>query len=1192
MKRLLICILFSIEALMLTGCNSGVNTATTSSNSEANTAQALIAISEVSTVPTLAQQNTEFSLLLVNNSDQTLQSPSLTLSNASQDTQGIHLDSSACSQLKAHSDCKVHVRLDNRYQQGYFVLKAQTMVNDQEVTASQLISYANSPANNKDISVGALSASIINASNERFAVAIPLRSGHDLRATQVAISDLASNNNLDTHLDCNSSGNECTILASGYLDNSPALALDVVSRQGANLLSVPITANSKSAGHLLMAASAQIQKPANGKTETTISMLNNGVQNVSLTNAVFDANNAIISKPTCDNGIIAPNSVCSYLINIDSKTSGTGLFTVQYNDNANDGTSDVQTQSLPLAYVPEQQNAGFILSDSAGLDVMSNALAGDTRSVTINLNNSESLPLSNFKFGSTERINSAFSIQPGTCSGTLNPGASCDFTVQYTPTKAEAGNMIIQVAAEYADPHRSGNLSTVSNVLYFNYNTNLRKVFLTNSAAVNGLNVCDMSSDGSQFTNCIISGEKETELSNTNSNSKQGLAIFRSSDNKLTAYVGRGVKKDSDGLVRCSMDESGLLGSCTPGNTGSAMAQLRIANVFGKNYLFTTNYDQAALLSSKGLLDNTTGKLIPGGTNWQNSSKTLTGSGVMGMTIYKKYAYITQINAGQYSKLIRCSIDRNGSWENGTGNCIQPTTAVYMDNIASTEIVKIKSTTYMYIARADDGTTSSSYWITRCILNESDGSLNGSSCTVALGSKGETASTALTGMRQLTYLRIDKKDYLYFGNQTSSAGQNILRTQIGENGTLSEPMVMSFSGTAPYARAAGIVPFISYPSALVQFWQNKTSGYRPGSSYTESIGFSSNTKLTSTNVTLSAPSGISVSPTTLSLSSTTPVKPVTISIGSSTPEGIYTITGTTDNGVVVANFNIIVKNEQVVMGFSPDNWGIGDKANLSTGLRQPASVTFNTNLEINPSTVNNSTILVQTSTNGGTSWGTARGDISVSYNSTTGIANITISAPNRYNSGETQRVILNLAAIKDIYGNPLGSNSAYEVLRFRSALKMFMTPANYLGNVGYATANADCVNYGRNTIDSNHSWHVALSKGTFKSTYEPVTWNFLEVNYYRVDGNTLVGVYKNQTRTFSGGSGLGNRDMSFWTGFDPTGNSPATYACAANTSTEPFNDIIFSGEIGTDYADSTSLSSKYIGCNTKLSLLCVQDAYD
>ncbi len=770
MKKLTTIFYLAISTILSVSCSNGSpanvnNHVVAQSNNNQQTADsAAINLSNVTTIPTLANQATNFSVLLINNSNHQLSNSQFTVSNSSQEDSGIIIDGSNCHSVKPQESCKLHIHLPKDYQEGFFLLKASADVNDKLLSTEQLISYAKLNKNIHNIHVGQLSSEIMTTSGQKFSVAIPVHSENtNLISTKLNLSDLdQDSNNFSSELEC-SSETDCTLLVEGTLIANRGLDISLMNTAGTPLLNVPAKTSYAKSGHLIMAASTQIQNPADGNTSTTVTLINNGVANVSNINFTYDKGDSVVINPLSCSAPLLPNTSCTFTIKIKSNTSGNGKLLVNYNDGI---TS--QSANLNLAFVTANRTAGFYLS-SSDIGMMTDNLVGESRTATITFTNSGTADLSNIQIGSTEKQNSAVITSKGTCAGTIIAGNTCNFTVSYTPQKAEAGNMILQVSAEYADQSRAGQLSLISNVLYFNYNANSRQVFLTANGSQDGFNRCDLAADGKSLINCVVAGAGASSSNKLGGLLyKFGISFFRSANESITAYVSRGDDSAArDGLAICNMTNAGDFNGCTVPDTGAIMVQNRVANIFGSNYLFTTNANYTDSISTKAKLRESDGSITvasSGGT-WENVDATPTNQATnnQGVAVYKQYVYISQFYINNVvTNVLKCTVMPNGSWKSGYSACTRSDSGT-QDDVYSSEVVTLNKQAYLYMAT----NLSARRMIVRCKLQESDGNFNSSDCKMALNNQAgaypgttEKYTTIAGSPRTLTYMKINGNNYL------------------------------------------------------------------------------------------------------------------------------------------------------------------------------------------------------------------------------------------------------------------------------------------------------------------------------------------------------------------------------------------------------------------------------------------------
>jgi hypothetical protein len=1243
MKKLLSAIVLT---LILSACNSGVNSSPeNNSNGQSTQEASSLALSYVTTVPTLSGSDSSFSMLLINDSNHAL-SPVLSIGDSSQDKHGISINSTKCQNVAAHSTCRLDLHLTNQYQNGYFEISATANAAGEILKTQQLISYSNRDNENEQIFYSNFDAPIMSGNGQKFSVAVPVRSKQTyLKDAQVGINDAGSDkNNLNSALHC-ANNNECTAMVSGQLTTTDNFDLSLNSNYFSGV-NVPIGVTKGDIGNLLISGESNIQSPADGTVYTRFTILNNGhkpVSNIALSYIQSNTETGTISNGTCTNYIgsnnsLAAGSSCTFTINIKSFLPSNSVSNIQAS--YNDGTNN-RTVSTKLGFIPTAHTNPAIAINAPNLGTMVDTMVGESRTATVTLSTLNNYPLSNIVISNSSQLRAnIFTITRNTCS-TIQNGSNCSFDITYTPTQAEAGNLIMLVKAEYTD-QQNHKISQVSNSLSFNYNSNELKAFLTNSTANNGFNLCDVSTDGKSF-NCSVTGNTITEINSTTV--KNSISTFKDTRGYLHAYVSRNPPSgQTTGIVYCNLKADGTFDSCPATGAGVAQTYNRTTTVNGNNYLIMSNTSAGTALMTKALLnplDGTWNSSVTG-PSWENTSASTAqvpnNSSNQQIAVFGNNVYMAQMNSAvdKYD-LVWCKLSSNGLWDttNSNGNCSMvtevPTTNTVVngvkpgfDNLRGVEVVTINNKNYLYIVRADTNTTvpNNSFSIGSVTLSPT-GSIESGSFTLQLGSnsalnpKTLTTSDKLQGARFIRNININGTNYLYYSdnNTVSASNTSLRRVKINSDGTLGTPeniTITAKSGANIYSQISGIVPFWSNTSAMLSYSVAPANNtHTPGKTESITLTFSDGSA-PNTNITLTPPAGVTVTPTTFTLNSTTRSKVISVTTAANTT-GTYTITGTSDSGVIVPSYTFSMLAAPTITGFTPTSGtGIGSDY-LSTNLtlvnssgNRMASISFSRALD--SSKLIPSNIKLQSSSNN-----TDFSDFTGSYSWTISGNTISLALDTNLTSGNYYRIILNQDNVTDQYGNKIsGGNTAYEVTRFRAALKVFVTLTAYPGNFGgLSGADYRCNLAGEAGTPADGSYYKAIigaaphthNTSTFKNdTRAPLQpgWVMLgNTNYYQINAQTLIA-----TSTSDGKLPITlavainpTGPNEAWTGFDQNWSVidglTSNYACnnwtdnLAGSARTGFSNASAIGAINSATKGYLT-NSDSPACNTSKRLYCVQ----
>lgn len=1052
---LLICII-------LLGCNSGINSGTDNGNQNQDEPQdtasnKVLSLSNIATIPTVADQQSSATLLLTNNTGTVVHG--ITLSFAGGNYAGTSINSRCNSDLQIGQSCQISLNLPTDLQQGSFELQAEGTSARGEYTARQLISYAN-VTEVKGIEAGEFNDQIVAASGNKVTLAIPFRKVGNYQV-QARVDSSGDNDPINETV-CNSDNSQCTELISitPHSDNE----VNVTFLNNNDVLTTVSTVVIMNAiGNLVTPMNNVIIAKSDGVTPASIQLLNNGYAPIS--NIRFSSSNPAFAFNTSSCNTVAANSSCTATISANSKVNGFGSVTVMYDTTSSTGqVYQNKTTSFNASYLAESGAAGLGLTLSG--DSFVNNWVGELRNAYLTIKNTGAVTIDSIQITSVASQNANVSVAgygANACAtdGTqsLEPNASCVVRVNYNPSTPEAGILTMNFSGKYLDSQDvsgAGKVSVLSDAVSLNYDSNFRVVYLMTGNSQNGVTRCNLTNNGKSLTDCSVTGasgsnNNSTVLSNTG---VLGLSSFMSNDGMLSAYVGATKNSGSD-FAKCNASESGLLSNCSsmmsssglPLNGGSgANTQNTIANINGKNYLYIAMSNSGRAIN-KCLINESNGSLS--NCVSQTAKFPYQGGWFRGVVINSNYAYITRTDNETLSNLVICTVNQStGDFDACTGSANISNTTHYL-------VVKtLGSTKYLFLTKYSGANTE----IQRCSINSANGLLNNDCATV----------TTLAGVNAngLTLLTTSGLDYLYYADSSTN---NVYRAQLNSDGSISNPEQVSASGT----RLTGTMylsPLLEYPQMKIAYAPS-INIYYPNNTYVESLYISANVKMIkNTTVTLSAPSGITVSPATINFTASTTRVPVSISVASGVAAGAYTITGIASNGTAVPSFtvNVVSSGPKLVSYFPANNAGITNNASTglytrNSSLPSPftviiAKMVFDKDADLSKF-VNKAAAKLQYSADNST-----YSDVGISYswrNDTTDKSMILVvdnsSGSNKLVNGGYYRVMINKSQITDASGNALdpAATGFEELTRFRAGLKIYVTTTAFTSDLRTAGGGAD-----------------------------------------------------------------------------------------------------------------------------------------
>lgn len=1117
--------------IILFGCNSGINGSADNGNQNQEdpqdiTTNRVLSLSNVATIPTTADQQSSATLLLTNNTGMVVHG--VTISFDSGDYSGVNIFSKCDGDLAVGQSCQINLTLPAELQQGSFQLKVEGTSAKGQYVSRQLVSYAN-VAEVNGIEAGEFNDQIIAASGNKVTLAIPFRKIGNYQV-QVRVDSSGDNNPVNETV-CNSDNSQCTELVSITPHNDNEVNVSFLNNNFEVLTTVSAAVIMNAIGNLVTPTNNVIISKSDGVTPAAIQLLNNGYAPIS--NIRLFSSNPAFAFNTSSCNIIAANGSCTATITANSKVNGFGSVTVMYDTTSSTGqVYQNKTTSFNASYLAESGAAGLGLTLSG--DSFVNNWVGELRNAYLTIKNTGVVTIDSIQITSVASQNANVSVTgygANACAtdGTqsLEPNASCVVRVNYNPSTPEAGILTMNFSGKYLDSQDvsgAGKVSVLSDAVSLNYDSNFRVVYLMTGNSQNGVTRCNLTNNGKSLTDCSVTGvsgsnNNSTVLSNTG---VLGLSSFMSNDGMLSAYVGATKNSGSD-FAKCNASESGLLSNCSSMMSSSGLplngvsganTQNTIANINGKNYLYIAMSNSGRAIN-KCLINESNGSLS--NCVSQTAKFPYQGGWFRGVVINGNYAYITRTDNETLSNLVICTVNQStGDFDACTGSANISNTTHYL-------VVKtLGSTKYLFLTKYSGANTE----IQRCSINSANGLLNNDCATV----------TTLAGVNAngLTLLTTSGLDYLYYADSSTN---NVYRAQLNSDGSISNPEQVSASGTR-LTGAMYLSPLLEYPQMKIAYAPS-INIYYPNNTYVESLYISANVKMIkNTTVTLSAPSGITVSPATINFTASTTRVPVSISVASGVAAGAYTITGTASNGTAVPSFTVNVVRPQIA-SYTPVT-GRGITNNLSTGLNTRNSsfafITFTQSMNIASGTING--VKLQYSANNSTF-----SDLTSAYswNVTTDkkIAYLVINGSNLTN-GYYYRIVVDKSLLKDLNGNSISSVSGYEELtRFRAALKIYVTSRAFdgnLGDLGGADAKCNDVNNGKPNDGEYYKAVLAAQKNSKSQTqrFPGTNWVLLSyTDYYRSNGGGLV--------VFGRTDDLGrlntiynqfNNGLTPWTGFD------------------------------------------------------------
>ena len=1064
MKKFLTCLI----CIILLGCNSGIDGGTDNGNQNPDDPQVisstkLLSLSSVATIPTTVDQQSSATLLLTNNTGEVVHG--ITISFAGGEHAGANINSRCNTDLQPGQSCQVGLSLSAELQQGSFLLGATGISASGQYNARQLVSYGNIVTVN-GIEVGEFNSQVVAASGSRVTLAIPFRkAGNYFVQARV---DSSGDSDPFSETVCNNDNSQCTELVSIAPHSDEEVNVSFLNNSIVfTTVSTAVVMNT--VGNLITSANNVIVSKADGVTTTPIQLFNTGYTPIS--NIRFSSTNSAFGFNIGECSSIAAGSSCTATVTANSKTNGFGSINVLYDTVSTIGQPYLNNNtSFNVSYVAESSAAGFGLTVSG--DTFINNWVGESRNAYLTIKNTGSTKLDSINITSVASQNayvsvSGYGVNACVINGTqsLEPDSSCVVRVSYTPLKPDAGNLVINFSGKYLDSKDisgSGKISVLSDAINLNYNSNPRVVYLMTNNGVdnsqNGVTSCNLSNNGKSLTGCFTTGAGGV-LNNTHI---LGLSTFMSNDGTINAYVG--VFHGEGNFAKCNTTESGFLSNCSSMMSSSQPmsglngnnVQNTIANINGKNYLYTTMWNSGKKIN-KCLISDNNGSL----SNCVSEASNINDGSTpyfRGIVINNSYAYMVgQTNSNVWI----CKINQTSG---DFYNCVK--TDIGVPNPYIPIIKTLGSTKYLFVSNEDSSNGS----IYRCSINSSG--LVNNDCVKAF-------SSGISGFRGMTLLTINGLDYFYYTNKNDKS--KIYRTQLNSDGTISTNKEEISTSGAVLDGIEYLSPLTQYPRAQIAYAANSNI-YYPNTTRTEYLYVAASSLMGSTTVTLNAPAGITVTPSTVTFDMYTTSVPISISVASNVAAGTYTIAGTATNGLSVPDFVVNIVNPTIA-SYTPIS-GNGISNNLSTSVntddgRQLAAIIFSQPMNLSSGTING--IKLQTSSDNTTFADVA--NIAYNWNVSSDKKTVTlkVSGSTSLVSGNYYRIMIDKSLIKDLYGNPIPSATVgYEELtRFRAALKVFVTASNFNGNLGGLSGADSKCNSDSSKPNDGYTYKAILAAGKY-----------------------------------------------------------------------------------------------------------------
>jgi hypothetical protein len=313
--------------------------------------------------------------------------------------------------------------------------------------------------------------------------------------------------------------------------------------------STPVSVTSNSVGNLVTSAFNPVISPANGSAPVTITLLNNGVASLTLSNLSVASGSPVTvagsgGTPCVAGTVLAANGSCTYQVNANTTTSGQSAGYIGYNN----GSSSAQL-IYTVVYISATPGPGMSLTAAQGS--LQNAVVGTTSTLTVNVTNTGTTALTNVTFSALPTIGTGTISynSAGTCAtnGTqaLAVGAKCTLLIDYLPSSAQStAQFNLSAIATYTD--QGGQSQTYSGaylVVQYSAFTGNAFVYLVPNYTSYAIRA-DNTDTASQIITLVNSGGRDTTLANpaytTSGFPSSGVAVNSTACNGFTLTANGG----------------------------------------------------------------------------------------------------------------------------------------------------------------------------------------------------------------------------------------------------------------------------------------------------------------------------------------------------------------------------------------------------------------------------------------------------------------------------------------------------------------------------------------------------------------------------------------------------------------------------------------------------------------------------
>jgi hypothetical protein len=449
---------------LLSGC-VGNQVGSTSSTIQPSSVNTALNLSYTAAVSTYTDKASFTSMALINNSDSDIND----INFKTNDPEVTITGSDCPNSLTSGSYCILNLKINQGHSNGDLLLEASGQSSSAMYLAKQSLTYTTA-ANSSGFSANQFANNLITLPDKLFAIVLPF--------TKDATQTIAGNTTGFEHIIsqkviCNEfDPNQCSYIVIAKNSKPAHISLSLNSNNQ-QLFSSGLLVSAAFRGNLLSSTYNSIESSGKGG----ITLLNVGTESITgikLANIPTNLQGKITKLNGCDESqVLAPAQQCKMNIEVDSSglPSGSAQIAIAYNT-INKATNQAITDMLNfwVVYPSSKLQASIVVS--ATRSYFTNMPLGSSNTISLRVNNSGKVILSNIRISNLPLQNTAFTSS-NDCSS-LAPSETCRISITYNPLSYKTGTLKAVVSADYIDSSKSTNNTTniVNSSVNINYSTN------------------------------------------------------------------------------------------------------------------------------------------------------------------------------------------------------------------------------------------------------------------------------------------------------------------------------------------------------------------------------------------------------------------------------------------------------------------------------------------------------------------------------------------------------------------------------------------------------------------------------------------------------------------------------------------------------------------------------------------------